>query len=265
MWLRSVVGGSVLPLLCAAGELLIAATTLDVVIMSARRRAGVERLLEAAAGLVGLRSRLHPDVRRLFLFSEGSEAVSASTQVVCVSEANSAVERRRRRLYFTHSFARLWMTQTAGVDGVWGFSSSTEVLTRLKSGSANSVAARRRGVRYVLLSVRRDRPILTLYAGERGGVLRWYSPADQLRWLREFGRKAQARGDVVFLLLAGRTRPLGAKTAPQEGGSATLFVSTLILVFLWTFRPFLALCAALCFGWMVGKPTHRVLQRPPPR
>lgn len=89
MWLRSVVRGSA-PLLCAAGELVIAATTADVFIMSARRRAGLERLLTAAARLAG--------VRRLFLL----EAGSASTGVVGVSEANSAGGRRRRRLYFTH-------------------------------------------------------------------------------------------------------------------------------------------------------------------
>lgn len=88
MWLRSVVEDSAPLLLCVAGELLIAATTasrrLDVVVMSACRPAG-----------------LVPAGRHLFLLSGGLDAVPASAQVFRVSDANSAVERRRRRLHFT--------------------------------------------------------------------------------------------------------------------------------------------------------------------
>lgn len=62
----------------------------------------------------------------------------------------------------------------------------------------------------------------------------------------------------VFLLLAGQTGPVGAGSAPCGAGSAALFLSTLFVVFVWTLRPFLAVCAAICLGWMIQKQTHRV-------
>lgn len=121
------------------------------------------------------------------------------------------------------SFASLlWMTEAPEFDAIHVLFLSTEVLTNLQSGSADCVSARRcviyqksvfffchrwrltvfsvslrRRTCYILMSVMRDRPVLTLCVGNHGSVLRRYSPLDQLRWALEFSRRAQGRGDAV--------------------------------------------------------------------
>lgn len=67
----------------------------------------------------------------------------------------------------------------------------------------------------------------------------------------------------VFLLLSGQAGPVGAGSAAPEPGRGVPFLSALFVVFLWTFRPFLAVCVAIFLGWMMQKQTHRVLQGPP--
>lgn len=117
------------------------------------------------------------------------------------------------------SFASLlWMTEAPEFDAIHVLFLSTEVLTKLQSGSVRVCkevcdlpktrflrhrwrltvfSASLRGTCYILMSVMRDRPILMLCVGNHGSVLRRYSPLDQLRWALEFSRRAQGRGDAV--------------------------------------------------------------------
>lgn len=65
----------------------------------------------------------------------------------------------------------------------------------------------------------------------------------------------------VFLILVGPIGRAGARSAADEPGAAAPLLAALVLVFVWTFRPFLAVCAAICWGWAVQKRVRGVLRR----
>lgn len=108
--------------------------------------------------------------------------------------------------------------------GLCWFPVSPEKRANLESTSANCISARRYIIKwklfwfhfnysvmserifcsvvrcriyYILICGVSSRPALTLCAGHNSSKLKTYNPSNQLQWLINFSRKAQARGDVV--------------------------------------------------------------------
>ncbi|CAI5668980.1 unnamed protein product [Oreochromis niloticus] len=123
----------------------------------------------------------------------------------------SAVKQKLKHLHFTESLNSLLdvtrLREIYYFKVLQGDLGSPDNPTNLESKPA--ISEKRCRIYYIFLCCSKRQRILKLHIRADDIRLKTFRPSNKLQWLIEFGRKAHARGDIVFILLDGQTGQIG--------------------------------------------------------